>query len=372
MPVKHRLPRARARDGAEAREALAAVRHLALHAGETQDLGHGGDGLVRRVPVPLADRAVVQREARVSPADFRGGPGVPLEEARDRVDAEADRRPVAGDERGDADADHPRRPAQERHAHREPGERAAAPGRHDDDVGPRDLPAPHLLADLEHRVDVAEARQRAGGAGEDQVRPLRAPVGEEGADRGRPVPAAVHHVPPGRRVREHRGARERGDRLVEEHRVDREAEAPPEEDRRHDLRRREPAHRDQRPRAALLGVGEEELEAAHLVAAVERRHAVVALVEHAVPPDPRRDARLGGRRSVDDRPPRHRAAEPRERVEEGGLAALREDRGERSARRAHIGHARAAAWRPSRGSPSSTSSSDCACSRLPRTSGSSR
>src|SRR5262249_48377786 len=83
-----------------------------------------------------------------------------------------------------------------RRAEREARERASAPGREHDDVRPRQLAALDLLAELEHRIDVAEHGHRARCARQDQIGFFKRAIGSETPYRGTEVSAASHQPPP--------------------------------------------------------------------------------------------------------------------------------------------------------------------------------
>ena len=257
-------------DDAERGERLAAVGDLPARPREALE-HRGADGrLGRRIPVPAAERAAVNREpdtvSHRLPARLAR-----REEAVGAADHRADREAVARERRRDADAEDLGVPAEIRAAEGERGEGAGRSGREHDDVGPRRLSALDLTGELQHRVEVAEVRKRVRGARQDEVVAWVATERAPRAPRRPCVAAAVHKLGAGVDEAEERLPRELGDRLLEQHGPNLEAERAAEESRGHDLRRGNPAGRHEAASPARLGVGEDELVAADLVASIERR-----------------------------------------------------------------------------------------------------
>jgi hypothetical protein len=281
------------------------------------------------VAVAAAGGAVLDLEAHVAATQRRWQCRALAEEARGGAGQRAHGGAVAGDAIGDAHPDDPRRPAEKRGAHRQAHRGPGAPGGDDDDVRSGQRASAHLRVELEHGVDVPQVGHRVRGAGQDEVRPLRAPVGEDGPQRGHHVAAAVDQVATGPDAAEQGAAREARRRLLEQRRAHREAGGPAEHHRGQHLGGAEAAGGDQRARPARLRLGKQVLVAAHLVAAVHGGDGVVALAPHAVAPQPVGDGAAVVHRGGDmrQRPPRHRARQPGVRGGEPGLGAQRGHRG---------------------------------------------
>src|SRR5262245_23592690 len=159
------LEPAAADEALHSRPRLARVRRLEKEAVAARYLLDGTLHLFGRVSV-AGSGGVVQDERRTG---RRRGRAVRPQELSQARPQEADPRPDDGDARHDARRDDLRADAGERQALREADERAARTGGAVDVVGRGQTSRRDVLGELERGLDIAEAADRRGATGDDEV-----------------------------------------------------------------------------------------------------------------------------------------------------------------------------------------------------------